>query len=324
MQGPLFVKRVAHLAPILYLAPMDGVMDALMRHMILQYRGFVECTSEFIRVSDSVLPKHVFLKHCPELETSCSATGGIPVRIQLLGSNPQLMAQNALRALEYGAKSIDLNFGCPSKTVNKSRGGAYLLQFPDAIGDIVSTVRKAIGDDISLSAKMRLGYDHTNDAINIARRIEDAGANMLTIHARTKQQGYKPPALWENIKTIRKHVHIPIIANGDIFTAKDALRCQQVTGCDHLMIGRGALMRPNLAEMISADAPMLHWLQIIKLLLDYGDISFAQGTSQYYARRIKQWLRYLMLAYPEATNLFEHIKTILDPQKIYQYLGDNL
>ncbi len=299
-------------------------MDALMRPMILQYGGIDECTSEFIRVSDSVLPKHIFLKHCPELETSGYAAGDTAVRVQLLGSSPHLMAQNALRALEYGACSIDLNFGCPSKTVNKSKGGAYLLQFPIVIYDIVSAVRKAIGDDISLSAKMRLGYDHTNDATTIAHLIEDAGANLITIHARTKQQGYRPPALWEEIGKIRQHIRIPIIANGDIFTPFDALRCQQITGCNHLMIGRGALIRPNLAAMIAFDAPPLCWSQIIKLLLDYGKMSFKQDASHYYARRIKQWLRYLMLAYPEASELFEKVKTITNAKEIYQHFSNSV
>ncbi len=307
------------MTPIIHLAPMDGVMDALMRKVILRYDGVSECSSEFVRVSDNILPKHVFEKACPELLLG-GYVADVPIRLQLLGSDPELMAQNALRALEYGAYAIDLNFGCPSKTVNKSRGGAYLLQFPQKIHEITLAVRRAIGDDISLSAKMRLGYEHADDALIIARAIEEAGVDILTVHARTKKQGYTPPALWDDIKVIRQKLHIPLIANGDIFTVEDAQKCMEVTGCHQLMIGRGSLMRPNIASMITQGSDMLTWQEIIPLLIYYGDISLEADMTQYYARRIKQWLRYLMLAYNEAFIMFEEIKTLTQYQDIYHYL----
>ena len=162
---------------IVCLAPMEGVVDGLMRQLLTAFNPFDYCVTEFVRVTDRKVPKHIFYKIAPELKQSGKTLSGIPVIIQLLGQNPDWMAENAVLATELGAPGIDLNFGCPAKTVNKSKGGAVLLKEPDTIFKIVSSVRNSITDTrIPVSAKVRLGFDDNSlfneiiDAVKTSRR----------------------------------------------------------------------------------------------------------------------------------------------------------
>ena len=118
------------------LAPMEGVVDHLMRDMLTQIGGYDLCVTEFVRVVDAKLPPRVFYRLCPELHHGGVTPSGVPVKVQLLGQHPQWMAENAVTAVELGSHGVDINFGCPAKTVNKSQGGAVLLQYPDKLYDI--------------------------------------------------------------------------------------------------------------------------------------------------------------------------------------------
>ena len=241
------------------LAPMEGVVDHLMRDMLTRIGGYDLCITEFVRVVELLLPNHVFYRLCPELKQGGVTPSGIPVKVQLLGQHPQWMAANASRAVELGSPGVDLNFGCPAKTVNKSRGGAALLKEPHTLFAIVDAVRKAVPDHLHVSAKIRLGFDDKQQVFDNVKALTDAGVDAITIHARTKTDGYKPPAYWDWIASAKQHTHVPIIANGEIWNRDNALRCRQVSGCDDVMIGRGALSMPNLARSIkSGEKPMKH------------------------------------------------------------------
>jgi len=217
----------------LLLAPMEGVVDDTMRALMSSIGGIDACVTEFIRVTDQVFPERVFYKRCPELLHHSQTPSGTPVRVQLLGGKAEPIAQNALRAAQLGASAIDLNFGCPAKTVNRNDGGACLLKEPYRLYDIVNATRKAVPANTPVTAKMRLGFDERSGFIENAQAIYEAGASELTVHARSKADGYKPPAYWEYIAEIRKAIPITVIANGDIWSIEDFKRCQQVTGCDH-------------------------------------------------------------------------------------------
>ncbi|MFV0431112.1 MAG: tRNA-dihydrouridine synthase [Alphaproteobacteria bacterium] len=300
------------------LAPMEGVMDAQMRHIITQFGSLDYCVSEFVRVVDSRLPEHVFLKACPELQIG-GKSNNVPLRVQLLGSHGDYLAENAITALKLGSYGVDLNFGCPAKKVNNSHGGAVLLKNPEDVYNIVKTVRMALGNEPILSAKMRLGYEDTSLAFENAKAIEEAGATELSIHGRTKQQAYSGKADWLMIGAIKKQVHIPIIANGDITSFATAQQCMDKSGCDDIMIGRGCLALPNLAAVIHGDGK-LSWHNLLKLMDCYGNQFALQNKSRYYCRRIKQWLRYLMVEYPEAAILFDKIKHLQTEEAIKQQL----
>lgn len=294
----------------IYLAPMEGVVDHLMRDMLTQVGGFDLCVTEFVRVVDCLLPPRVFFRLCPELHNEGRTPAGTPVRIQLLGQDPGVLAANAVRAVELGSHGVDLNFGCPAKTVNKSKGGAVLLQETNTLFRILSAVRRAVPSEHIVSAKMRLGFDDKALAIDNALALEAGGADLLVIHARTKSEGYNPPAWWEWIAKIREVVNIPVIANGEIWSRNDAQRCMQQSNCQDLMLGRGALAHPKLARVIKSGEPDLHWQEMLTILTHYSGYELYGDKGKYFPNRVKQWLRYLKVQYPEAHLLFDAIRTL--------------
>ena len=236
----------------LLLAPMEGLLDFVLRDILTRVGGIDRCVSEFIRITDQLLPERVFTRIVPELHNGGRTLAGVPVRAQLLGSDPVCLAENAAKLATLGPAGIDLNFGCPANVVNRHGGGAALLDEPETIYAIVSNVRRAVPADMPVSAKMRLGFNSDARAVECALAIADGGADELVVHARTKAQAYRPPAYWERIADIRAAVKIPVVANGEIWTLDDALRCREVSGCDMLMLGRGAVADPGLALAIKA------------------------------------------------------------------------
>ncbi|MDP0587927.1 MAG: tRNA-dihydrouridine synthase [Candidatus Endonucleobacter bathymodioli] len=320
------------------LAPMDGVVDYLMRALLSEVGGLDHCVTEFVRVTDTPLASSTFYRLCPELYHGCKTNNNTPVTIQLLGSNPEMMALSAQQAVMLGAKNIDLNFGCPAKTVNKHRGGAVLLTEPDHIHRIVKAVRTATPGHIPVTAKMRLGYEDKAKALDNAQAIESAGADALTVHARTKVEGYRPPAHWEWIARINECVKIPVIANGDIFTFEDAKRIQEVSGCERIMIGRGLLRNPLLAlhiktrkEQKSSQEIWNETLPILRIFINKvaghnGSMRtgvhpyFIIDTDRYIVCRSKQWLSMMSKGSTPALMLFKKIKLLQCSKAIIKVL----
>jgi tRNA-dihydrouridine synthase C len=303
------------------LAPMEGVVDHLMRDMLTRVGGFDLCITEFIRVVEQLLPEKTFYRLCPELLNGAVTSSGVPVRVQLLGQHPQWLAENAVRAVELGSPGIDLNFGCPAKTVNKSKGGAVLLKEPETLYKIIKAVRDAVPKGQPVSAKIRLGFDDTSLALENADAITQAGADLLTVHARTKSDGYKPPAYWEWIAKIKEVTDIPIIANGEIWTADDAKLCQERSGCQNLMLGRGALAMPNLAQTIKSNHAPMSWEQTKELLVSYSGYEIYSDKGRYYPNRIKQWFNYLKRQYPEAETMFVELRKLKNADDIVRMLA---
>jgi tRNA-dihydrouridine synthase C len=298
------------------LAPMEGVMDHHMRQLLTSIGGIDLCVAEFIRVVELRLPAKVFRRISPELYNGSKTASGTPVRIQLLGQNPQCLAENANKALQVGSDGIDLNFGCPAKAVNKSKGGAILLKCPDTLYKIVKEVRDAMPSEQLLSAKIRLGYEDKLLAIENAQAITEAGANELAVHARTKEEGYKPPAHWHWIAKIREAINIPVTANGDIFNLDDAKRCMEISGCERLMIGRGALAMPNLAQVIKEKEAPYSWPQTLDLMIEYLFIQTRGDKEKYLPNRIKQWLTFMRIQQPDALIFLHKIRKIKTTQEM--------
>lgn len=293
------------------LGPMEGVLDHLMREILTEINDYDLCVTEFVRVINQRLPKHLFYRLCPELANNSRTKSGVPVNVQLLGQEPDWMAENAAFAAELGANGIDLNFGCPAKTVNRSKGGAALLEFPELIHQIVKACRDAVPADIPVSAKIRLGLENPEDCFEIVDAIEQGGADELTVHARTKAGGYKASEIkWEYIDQIRQKTTMPLIANGEIWNRKDALACIETTGIDSVMVCRGAFNIPNLGNMIKHAHKPMPWYEVVKLLLVYSECEVNGDKSKYFPNRVKQWFAYLRQAYPEANDLFREIRTL--------------
>lgn len=307
------------------LAPMEGVVDHLMRDMLTRLGGFDLCITEFVRVVDQLLPRRVFTRLCPELLTDGKTSSGVPVRVQLLGQEPAWLAENAARAVALGSPGVDLNFGCPAKTVNKSKGGAVLLKETETLYQIARAVRAAVPADQPVTAKMRLGYDDASLALDNARALVEGGISELTVHARTKADGYRPPAYWPQIANIRQVVAIPVIANGEIWQPADAIRCRQESGSADIMLGRGALAQPNLAARIAHGGDPLAWSAVLQLLLQYSDYQVADDVrGLYFSTRTKQWFSYLRLQYPQAEPLFARLRLLRHSHEIVQLLQQEL
>ena len=312
------------------LAPMEGVVDNYMRDCLTTLGGFQSCVTEFVRVSNrQVLPPKVFQRLCPELDNHGKTAAGTPVIVQLLGDCPETMAANAQVAIELGAPGIDLNFGCPARCVNKRSGGAVLLKEPDTLFNIIRQVRQTVPGNIPVSAKIRLGYDNTDLALDNALAVQESGADFITVHARTKADGYKAPARWEWLARINEALKIPVVANGDINSVQDFKRCLEISGCEHIMIGRGALARPDLARQIQAylqqtEILPLQWREILMLIKQFSLAMRHTLSTTKTISRIKQWLAMLRPQFPEAHLCFSEAKKITHYDEMQNYLDKTI
>lgn len=316
----------------IHLAPMEGLTDFHMRDVLTRIGGYDACVTEFIRVTDRLLPARTFLQACPELRMGGRTAAGTPVHLQLLGSEPSVLADNAALAAELGAASIDLNFGCPAKTVNRHRGGAVLLDEPHTVQAIVAAVRRAVPTAIPVTAKMRLGVNDREYMIDNAQAIEAAGASALVVHARTKADGYRPPAHWEAIAEIRAAVRLPVMANGEIWSVDDARRCQAASGGEDIMLGRGAVTLPALARQVRGEDFALAWPELLRWQRDFlaaleraGDASDHERFGAVWSERgaigrYKQWLAMLVRDWPEARELFARVKKLQGFGDVYAAL----
>lgn len=314
----LFVR---HFSPMtLLLAPMEGLLDFTLRDILTRAGGIDRCVAEFIRVTGTLLPERVFTRVVPELAHGGCTPAGVPVHVQLMGSDPVCLAENAARLAGMRPAGIDLNFGCPAKIVNRHGGGAALLQDPALLHTIVAAVRRAVPAAVPLSAKMRLGFADSGRALECAQAIVSGGAVELVVHARTKVDGYRPPAYWEKIAEIRSAVAVPVIANGEIWNVADARRCRELSGCDTLMLGRGMVSDPGLALAIAAAdrgaEDGLTWRELQPLLAAFWHLVSGHIEARARAGRLKQWLNYLRRAHPQAEAAYAAVRTLSDPQDI--------
>ncbi|MBX4826737.1 tRNA dihydrouridine(16) synthase DusC [Klebsiella grimontii] len=305
------------------LAPMEGVLDSLVRELLTEVNDYDLCITEFLRVVDQLLPVKSFYRLCPELHNNSLTPSGTRVRVQLLGQYPQWLAENAARAVELGSWGVDLNCGCPSKLVNGSGGGATLLKDPELIYRGAKAMREAVPSHLPVTVKVRLGWDSGERRFEIADAVQQAGASELVVHGRTKEDGYKAERIdWQAIGEIRQRLTIPVVANGEIWDWQSAQDCLAATGCDSVMIGRGALNVPNLSRVIKYNEPRMPWPQVVELLQKYTCLEKQGDTGLYHVARIKQWLSYLRKEYLEAAELFSAVRTLQDSTSIARTIND--
>ena len=250
---------------------MAGVADRAFRALCMEYgAGF--CVGELTSAKGVSMgdKKSAGLLAVTEAEH--------PVGVQLFGSDPGVMAQAAETAAGFGPDFIDINMGCPAPKVIKSGGGSLLMQKPKLAGEIVKAVANAVS--LPVTVKIRAGWDAgSRNAAELAKICEDAGAEMITVHGRTREQMYAPPADLDIIREVKQAVSVPVVGNGDIFTAADAARMYEATGCDYVMAGRGALGAPWLFMQINA-------------LLEQGVLLPAPPVSE----RMRVMLRHISMA----------------------------
>ncbi len=245
----------------LFLAPMAGVTDRTFRNLCREHGA------EFT-VSEMVCAKSLcYEQKARKKEFSATAAlatlhaGDTPASIQIFGSEPSFMAEAAKMLSDGSYKScmstekptaIDVNMGCPVRKITANGEGSALMKSPKLAGEIVRAIVDAI--DIPVTVKIRAGWDdNSKNAVELAKILEANGASLICVHARTKEQLYRPGIDIDIISQVKKAVRVPVIGNGDIYTAKDALNMLRITECDGVMIGRGAMGNPWLfGEIISA------------------------------------------------------------------------
>jgi len=297
---------------------MEGLLDDVLRAALTVSGGYDYAVTEFARVSGTLLPERFFRRISPELNHGSRTQGGTPVRVQLLGSDPVCMGENAARLAALSPAGIDLNFGCPAPTVNRHRGGAALLDEPELLHRIAQVVRRAVPAQIALTAKMRLGINDTGRSIECAQALSEGGAGTLVVHARTRTDGYRPPAHWEWVARIDGAVAVPVVANGEVWSAADWQRCRAVSGVEDVMLGRGAVADPFLAGRIRSgrhDAPdaaerTQEWAKLLPVIALFCDRVKRKVEPRHVPGRIKQWLHLLARNYPQAQQLFADIRSL--------------
>lgn len=298
----------------LALAPMEGVTDWIVRELFAELGCVDYAVTEFVRVSAEVVPAKVLKRMCPEL-TRPSSVRKFCVHLQLLGGNAERLAMTAQNGAALGASVIDLNFGCPAPTVNQHDGGASLLREPARIENIVKSVRRAVDSSISVSAKVRLGWENPEDIFDTIKAVEAGGASWVTIHARTKLQGYAPPANWAMIGRAQQQTSLSVVANGDIDSPESLQRCMEISGCTRFMIGRGAIEQPEIFRLLRGQESQW-WSTAKRLTVIERFIEKSLGAEddreRYILARCKFWLRALGRRDPALTELFERCKRVED------------
>mgnify|MGYP002572559848 CR=1 FL=1 len=230
----------------LVLAPMAGVTDLPFR-ILCREQGCGLLYTEMVSAK-AVLYNNKNTEALLEVEPEEN-----PISLQLFGSDPQIMADMAKRLEERPFDIFDINMGCPAPKITGSGAGSKLLLDPPLCGQMVAAARRALGEDTPLTVKMRIGWDADHlTGVEVAKQVEANGADLIAVHGRTREQMYIPPIDTAAIAAIKQAVTIPVLANGDVTTADEALTLLEATGCDGVMIGRGALGDPWLFAQVRA------------------------------------------------------------------------
>ena len=225
-------------------SPLSGVTDLVFRRLVRRYAPESMMYTEMVHASQ--------VRHLEELPQMMEVDPNErPISIQLFDCRPDFLAEAAQRAVQEGANTVDINMGCPVNKITKKGGGSSLLRQPEVAEAIVQSVVKAV--DVPVTVKTRIGWDDNEiNILDFAKRMEDSGAAMITIHARTRAAGYNGKANWEWIAKVKQILSIPVIANGDIISVESAVDCLQLTGADGVMCSRGTLGYPFLVGEIDS------------------------------------------------------------------------
>lgn len=278
---------------------MDGVTDPALRHVLAELGGYDLMFSEFLRVVDRPAPEKSLLRCLPELRTQSLAADRTPVLLQLLGSDPKALAETAARAVKLGALGVDLNLGCPARRVNQHDGGAALLRRPDDITQILLALRDVLPPPLTLSAKLRLAWSDPETFPELALAVQAGGADFMSVHARTRMQGYLGRADWRWIAEVMPTIRIPILINGDVLDRTALTQAQALGLPPAFMLGRGALSRPKLALELKdpriAPASKAEIEALIQAYLSrYRATPGLKRPERAALAREKQWIRMLL------------------------------
>lgn len=306
-----------HGCPYLQLAPMEGVGDTCFRKAMASVGGFDEAVRDFIRVPMKPhVPSLARVYHADELAP-------IPLAAQIMGSDPEHMAAMAQELVKRGAPRIDVNCGCPSNTVTGKGAGSSLLKDPNTLHEVAKAVAKSVC--VPVTVKMRSGYEDISLFKENLLAAQESGVRYITLHPRTKVDGYGPPARWDLIAEAKALLKIPVVGNGDILNVTHALEVLRITKCDGLMIGRGSIMNPFVFHEIKAHfaghSYKTQWTDLMRYFEVYLASMADDMPMKFRVNKLKQLLGF---AFKGSARLLEHRQSILtssyeDPNSLLEY-----
>lgn len=225
------------------LAPLEGVSHPTFRDMIAEIGGVGIVCTEFVRITSNPVS-------AKQMEEQVIKAPGVPLSVQVMGTDVEHMSDAARLVAQAGADVVDINLGCPSPRVVRKGAGSAMLKNPELLFDVLSGMRSEVSG--LLSAKIRAGFDEADSVVMNAKTVEAAGADYIVVHPRRRCDFYQGVSDWRIVKRLKEELSIPVIGNGDVWYASDALRMMAETGCDGVMIGRPALRNPWIFQQIAA------------------------------------------------------------------------
>ena len=290
--------------PYLQLAPMEGVGDRYFRKAMASVGGFNEAVRDFLRV-----PINAHVESLARVY-DVDELAPIPLAAQIMGSDPELMAKMAQELVRRGAHRIDINCGCPSNTVTGRGAGSSLLKDPNFLLEVAKAVVQTV--PIPVTLKMRSGYADISLFTENVLAAQESGVRYITLHPRTKVEGYLPPARWDLIARAKSILKIPLVGNGDILTVEDAVTMLRTTGCDALMIGRGSIMNPFLFLQIRAHYSQIPYLPKWEDLITFIEIYLAEMPDVFSMKlRVGKLKQLLAIVFKSNAELAEVRQSIL-------------
>lgn len=303
------LPKNSHGCPYLFLAPMEGVGDRCFRKAMASVGGFDEAVKDFLRV-----PKNAHIKSLAR-EYIADELAPIPLAAQLMGSDLDLMGEMAQEMERRGAPRIDLNCGCPSNTVTGRGAGSSLLKEPSFLNQVAKAIVKAVS--IPVTVKMRSGFEDTSLFKENLLAAQESGIDFITLHPRTKVDGYGPPARWDLIAEAKSVLSIPLVGNGDILTVDHALAMLKQTGCDALMIGRGSVIDPFVFHRIkthfSGEPYRPEWQSIVRYFDTYINEIPPDMPDRTKVNKLKQLMSFLFKGNEDLLSKRQSILTSTHP-----------
>lgn len=294
-----------HGCPFLILAPMEGVGDRCFRKAMASIGGFDEAVKDFLRVPANAHVQSLAAVYDP------GELAPIPIAAQIMGSDLELMGAMAKELERRGAHRIDVNCGCPSNTVTGKGAGSSLLKEPSFLHEVAKSVVKAVSIPVTL--KMRSGYADISLFKENLLAAEESGVRYITLHPRTKVDGYGPPARWDLIAEAKAILKIPLVGNGDIVNVQAALEMLKMTKCDALMIGRGSIINPFIFHQVRAHFSGQPYVPDWSDLLRYFEIYQSQTAVDMPVRtkvnKLKQLMSFLFKGTPQLQGKRDEILT---------------
>ncbi|MEM9072787.1 MAG: tRNA-dihydrouridine synthase family protein [Myxococcota bacterium] len=295
------------------LAPMEGVTHPTFRRLIAEHGGLGLLCTEFVRVSRApISPKG--------LRAAVVKAPGLPLSVQVMGNDADKMADAAGHVAAAGADVVDVNLGCPMPRVVRKGVGAAMLKDPVLLDNVLRAMREQT--PVRFSAKIRAGFDDSDNVLRIADVVRGAGVDFLSVHPRRRCDFYEGVADWRIVRRLKEHLDIPVVGNGDVWYACDALRMEEETGCDAVMIGRPALRNPwifrQIRELRAGQEPfrpcgddVLAWLERVRSAFD-EELGRTVG-------KLKEMLRYLARALDDGGEFRRKVLRLPDSDAILSF-----